>query len=188
MFRLTFKQKLWITLAIIGGGALISLLIGGLSLALIFLLLAFDKTVLGMAGILRRVGIEFTTILTIFLGILHGPVFAFFFTIITVPLFHAIKFFFLPMQPDWPLFVPAPYNVVDAIGASLAALLKGLVVGQIMLAVITAKIILYAVVDRFAYGRPPDLLGAVTYFAFNMVAVTPFAHLLVVWTGVPVRF
>ena len=187
MLRLSFQQKLFITLAVLGGGTVVSYVIGGVTLAVIFMLLAFDKIILGLTGMLRRIGIEITTILTIFLGLLHGPVFAFFFTLLLVPFFHAIKFFFVPLQPDWPLFVPAPYNVADAAGAAVAALLKDLAVTHIMLVVILVKIILYAVADRFMYEKPVDVVGAVTYFAFNMLIVGSFAAFLVGVTNAPVK-
>ncbi len=187
MFRLTFRQKLLITLGILGTGALLSFFMGGVPLVIIFALLAFDKIILGMTGVLRRFGIELTTALTIFLGIMHGAVFAFFYTLLLIPFFHAIKFFFIPVQPDWPLFVPAPYNLADSFGAVVAALMRNFFVAHIMVAVIIVKIILYALTDRLMFGKPVDVFSAITYLIFNMIIVLPFSGFLVGITGAPVK-
>ncbi|MBI2971482.1 MAG: hypothetical protein HYY37_03650 [Candidatus Aenigmarchaeota archaeon] len=186
MLRLSFRQKALITLAALGVGAAFSLLWGGAPLAVLFVLLAFDKIILGMGGILRKIGIEFTTILTIFIGVMYGPVFAFFYTLLIIPVFHAIKFFFIPMQPDWPLFVPAPYNFADAIGAALAAFMKDFFIGYIMFFVVIEKIVVYALADRLMFGKPVDIFGAVTYFVFNMAIALPAAGFLTGITGAPV--
>src|SRR3989338_6367962 len=108
-------------------GFLAIYLIWGFPLAVIFAILWIDKVLIGAIGAVRYIGIEFTTIATVLLGFLYGPVFSFLFALISLPVLHAMKYIFLPLpQPEWPFFVPSPYNLIDAMAALIASFLAGL--------------------------------------------------------------
>ena len=115
-------------------------LLGGHVLAAIFAVLWFDKIIIGLSGIVHKFGIEFTTIASILMGIIYGPVIAFAMIIIVVPILYGIRYVLLPIAPpEWPLFVPSPQNLVEALGAAAAGLLVGFPLLTIFIAVFIIK-------------------------------------------------
>ena len=164
-------------------GFLLSFFFSGVALAVIFLFIWLDKSIIGYAGILHRFGIEITTIATVFLGLLFGITFSFIFTLVVVVLAHGFRHISFPSAPtEWPPFVPYPYNFIDAAGAAAAALAK-LSIFQTLLVVLLVKVILYIIVDRIAFGKPPDVVGGVTNIAFNLAIFLPMAQFFVAATG-----
>jgi hypothetical protein len=146
-------------------------LLGGHVLAAIFAVLWFDKTIIGLSGIVHKFGIEFTTIATILMGIIYGPIIAFVMSIILLPVLYGIRYVLLPIAPpEWPLFVPSPQNLVEAIGAAIAGMLAGFPLLTIFLAVFIVKEIAYVVADR-AIGKPPDIIYPVVNFVFNLLII-----------------
>ncbi len=146
-------------------------LLGGHVLAAIFAVLWFDKIIIGLSGIVHKFGIEFTTIATILMGIIYGPVIAFAMIIIIVPILYGLRYMLLPLvPPEWPLFVPSPQNLVEALGAAVAGLLAGFPLLTIFLAVFMVKEIAYVVTDRII-GKPPDLIYPVVNFIFNLLII-----------------
>ncbi len=167
-------------------GFLLSFFLGGVALAFIFLFIWLDKSIVGYTGILHRFGIEITTIATVFLGLLYGPVMAFFFTLIVVVLSHGFRHLAFPGSPtEWPPFVPYPYNFVDAAGALTAAFIR-LPILHTLLVVLLVKLILYILVDRIAFGKPPDFIGGVANIAFNLALFLPISQLFLSLTGAPI--
>ena len=145
--------------------------IGGPAMAVAYAILWLDKIVFGMLGPIRYLGVEFTTIGTIILGIAYGPVAAFLFSIVVIPLLHSSKYVFLPLpQPEWPFFIPHPNNIVDAIGALCAGLLWALGVKELL--ILTAIVVIikdagYGVSEKMMFGKPVDYFSAVMYLIFN---------------------
>ena len=164
-------------------GFLLSWFFAGIVLGVIFLMIWIDKSIIGYAGILHKFGIEITTIATIFLGLTHGPLFAFFFTIIVVVIAHGFRQISFPSAPtEWPPFVPYPYNFIDAAGAVVAAIVR-LPVFHTLLIVLLVKVILYIIIDRIAFGKPPDFVGAVTNVTFNLAIFLPLSQFFIAATG-----
>lgn len=153
-------------------------------LAVLFAVLFADKVILGAAGFIRRFGIEFTTIATVPLAVLYGPLFSFVFLVVVVPVLHAVKFLSLPVgQPDWPLFVPSPYNIVDALAAVVVGLLSSYGFFAMLMAAVIAKIALYALFDRFVLAKPVDVIGGATYLAFNVIVGLQFGSAFMKMVG-----
>jgi hypothetical protein len=147
------------------------------ALAAIFLVLWFDKVFLGMTGIVRYFGIEFTTIATILLGIVFGPLVAFVFSLIVIPILHGIKYLFLPLPPpEWPLFVPSPYNFIDALGAAIAGFLSSYPIIYILIPVLILKDIIYSAVDMALFSKPPEIMYAIGNFIFNLIIIINFGN------------
>jgi hypothetical protein len=146
-------------------------LLGGHVIAAIFAVLWFDKVIIGLSGIVHKFGIEFTTIATILMGIIYGPIIAFVMSIIILPMLYGIRYILLPIAPpEWPLFVPSPQNLVEALGAAAAGLLAGFPLLNIFIAVFIIKEIAYIVTDRII-GKPPDLIYPVVNFIFNLLII-----------------
>lgn len=165
-------------------GFLLSFFLSGIVLAVIFLFIWLDKSIIGYAGFLHRFGIEITTITTVFLGLLFGPVFAFFFTLIVIVVVHGFRHLAFPSAPtEWPPFVPYPYNFIDAAGAMVAALVR-LSIFQTLLIVLLVKVVLYIVIDRIVFGKPPDFVGGVTNVVFNLAIFLPLSQFFISITGV----
>jgi hypothetical protein len=94
---------------------------------------------------------------------------------IMLPLMHAAKYIFLPLpMPEWPFFVPSPYNLIDALAAISASFLSGLPFIYAVVVVIILKDIGYAVVERAMLGKPVDFISAITYILFNIVIAANF--------------
>jgi len=146
-------------------------LIGGHILAAIFAVLWFDKVLIGLSGIIHKFGIEFTTIATILMGIIYGPIIAFVMSIIILPILYAIRYILVPLvPPEWPLFVPSPQNLVEAIGAAVAGLLMNFPLLTIFIGVFIIKEIAYVIVDR-VIGKPADIIYPMVNFVFNLLIV-----------------
>ena len=164
-------------------GFLLSFFLSGIVLAMIFLLIWLDKTIIGYAGILHKFGIEITTITTVFLGLLFGAIFAFFFALVVIVLAHGFRHIAFPSAPtEWPPFVPYPYNFIDAAGAVTAAVIR-LNIFHTLLIVLLVKVILYIIVDRIAFGKPPDFVGGVTNVVFNLAVFLPISQFFIGATG-----
>jgi hypothetical protein len=164
-------------------GFLISWFFAGIVLGVVFLMIWLDKSIIGYAGFLHRFGIEITTIATVFLGLTHGPIFAFFFTLIVVVIAHGFRHIAFPSAPtEWPPFVPYPYNFIDAAGAVTASLIR-LPIFHTLLVVLLVKVILYIIIDRIAFGKPPDFVGGVTNVVFNLAIFLPLSQFFISQTG-----
>lgn len=156
-------------------GFVLILLIFGFPLAIIFAIFWFDKIILGALGPLRYIGLELTTIASILLGFVYGPTFGFVFAIIVLPLMHASKYIFLPLpQPEWPYFVPSPYNLIDALAVVAASFLIGLPFLYAVIIIIILKDIGYAIVERVMINKPIDFISAITYIIFNAAIAANF--------------
>ncbi len=187
MVLLNLRNKLALAALTLALGAAVFYLLAGIALGVIFALLWIDKIAIGSIPVVRKFGVEITTITTIFLGIAYGPVIAFFFSLVFIPALHAIKFIILPMPSEWPMFVPSPYNVADAIGAAIAGLLQSQALMLIMAAVLISKILVYAFVDRVFLSKPVDVIGAVGMTLFNLALILPIAGYFASVTGVHLR-
>ena len=169
MFRK--KNILYLFLSLVIGFA--ALYIISPFLAVIYAVLWFDKIILGI-GPVHTFGIELTTIATVLLGIIFGPVIAFIFTIVFIPFFYTLKYMLLPLpQPEWPFFVPSPYNLVEAIGAATAGVLAQQSPLIVFVGVWIIKEITYVIVDKFT-GKPPDIVYPVFNAIFNAVMIVYF--------------
>src|SRR3989344_6568263 len=176
-------NKIIFFIAALIAGSVISFFIGGVVLAAIFFMIWLDKGIIGYGDILHKMGIEITTIATLFLGILFGPVFAFLFAIITIVLAHGISSLLFPDAPsEWPPFVPHPYNAIDAIGA-VAASLAGTSLFNTLLIVLLVKSGLFIVFNMLALGKPPNFLGVFVNVVFNVLIFLPLAGLFIAVTG-----
>ncbi len=166
-----------------GAGFLLSYFLSGIALALIFLLIWVDKAIIGYTGILHRFGIELTTVTTVFLGLLFGALFAFVFSLVVIVLAHGFKRISFPSMPgEWPPFVPYPYNFIDAVGAATAAIVKMSVLPALLI-VLAVKVVLYIIVDRMAFGKPPDFIGGMTNVVFNLAVFLPISQFFIAATG-----
>ncbi len=138
-------------------------------LGLVYTLLWFDKVPLGILSIPRLIGIEFTTISTLLLGMLYGPLGALF-IFIAVPLLDGVKHQFVPSDSSWPPFVPGFANIVDAILVMTAFILAGFDVLLVLVAVLLIKYAIHEAKDMI-YGQKPFDIMIVPNFIFNVVIV-----------------
>lgn len=144
-------------------------------LAILFVVLWVDKTIISAFRIIRYFGVELTTVASVIMAMFYGPWFAFVFILVSTPVLHALKYIFLPMpQPEWPLFVPSPYNIVDALGALVAGFLAPLELFYALVLTAVAKDIFFAAAEKFMLSKPIDVISAITSIAFNIVAGYPF--------------
>lgn len=144
-------------------------------LAILFAFLWVDKIIISAFGAIRYFGVELTTVIGIILAMLYGPWAAFVFLLVLIPILHGFKYIFLPMpQPEWPLFVPSPYNIVDALGAFVAGFLTpfSFLINVFITAVV--KDILFALAEKYMISKPVNILSAITSVLFNMFAGYPF--------------
>ncbi len=144
-------------------------------LAVLFAIIWVDKTIISAFGIIRYFGVELTTVTSVIMAIFYGPVFAFIFILVSTPVLHALKYVFLPLpQPEWPLFVPSPYNIVDALGALVAGFLAPFSLLINLLVTAIAKDFFFALAEKFMLSKPVDIISAITSIVFNLVAAYPF--------------
>ena len=164
-------------------GFLLSFFIFGVALALIFLFIWIDKSIIGYAEIFHKMGIELTTITTVFLGILFDPLFAVVFAMVVIVIAHGFRYIAFPSAPsEWPPFVPHPYNFIDAIGVVVASL-AGMPLFYTLIVVLAVKTMLYMIIDRIALGRPPNIIGAMMNIVFNLIIFLPVAHFFIAVSG-----
>lgn len=167
------KGVTFLILTLIAGFVLFAVL--DFRLAILFVFLWIDKTIISAFGAVRYFGVELTTVLSVILAMLYGPWFAFIFVLVLVPILHGLKYLFLPLpQPEWPLFVPSPYNVVDALGALVAGYLTPFSFLIKVFITSMAKDIFFAFAERFMISKPVDILSAVTSVVFNVLVGYPF--------------
>lgn len=151
-------------------------------IAVIYAVLWVDKIPLGILSV-HKFGIELTTIATVMLGIIFGPVIAFIFTIVAIPVIYGLRYTLLPLSPpEWPLFVPSPQNLVEAIGAAVAGLLADQSFLVIFVGVWIAKEITYVIFDRFS-GKPFDMIYPVFNGIFNAILIVYFGSFFLGMVG-----
>ena len=144
-------------------------------LAVIYLLLWIDKVPLGILSVLRLVGIEFTTISTLLLGILYGPLGAAF-IFFAVPILDGIRSLFVKIASDRPPFVPGFANVVDAVLVIVAFVLASQDIFVIIISILLIKYAVHETKDM-VYGKPFDFM-VVPNFVFNLVILLVFKDLV----------
>ena len=165
-------------------GFVLVFIIWGFPLALIYTIFWIDKIIIGSFTPVRYLGIEFTTIATVLLGFLYEPLFGFLFTIIMLPLMHASKYIFLPLpQPQWPFFIPSPYNIIDAFAVLIASFLSSITFLHVVIIVVILKDIFYAIAEKTMIGKPIDVISAFTYLIFNIVIAFYLGDFLLNLTG-----
>ena len=160
-------------IAALVAGSLIFLVMNQPILMTAYVLLWIDKVAIGSLKILRRFGLELATISTISVSFAYGPVNAFIFGIITIPLLHNVKFMFIAADDDWPPFIPTPYGIIDVVGGSLAFFLKGTGFFYTVVLILLLKYMLYTAADRFMYDRPLDILSPVMNFVLHIAFLIP---------------
>lgn len=160
-------------IATLAAGTILFFLLNQPVLLSAYVLLWIDKVAIGSFKILRKFGLELATISTIAVSFFYGPVNAFIFGIIVIPLLHNVKFIFVAQDDDWPPFVPTPYGVIDVAGGSLAFFLKGFGFFYAVIAILLLKYILYAAADRIMYDRPIDIISPVMNFILHIIIFIP---------------
>ncbi|MBI2173328.1 MAG: hypothetical protein HYT73_03955 [Candidatus Aenigmarchaeota archaeon] len=163
-------------IATLAAGAILFFLLNQPVLITAYVLLWIDKVAIGSLRILRRFGIELATISTIAVSFFYGPVAAFAFGIITIPLLHNVKFMFVSGDDDWPPFVPTPYGIIDVIGGSLAFYLKDFGFFAAVVMILILKYVLYALADRTMHGRPVDILSPAMNMTLHIIVFIPLAR------------
>ncbi|MBI2579259.1 MAG: hypothetical protein HYW26_06105 [Candidatus Aenigmarchaeota archaeon] len=132
------------------GGIVISYVIGGWLLTLIFFLLWFDKIILSGAR-LWSIGIELTTFLAVIIGIKFG-FFAFLYVFLISILLDALKFYLF--GGDIMPFVPMAPHFVDALSTLAAHFMKGFDFFIIFTAVFLLKILMNFLTDLALEALP----------------------------------
>ena len=158
-------------------GILFSLL-GGLMLAVIFVLLWIDKIIIEAVKIPRYLGIEFATVSMIVIGIVHGYLIGFLFALIVIPILEGIRQLFIPSNDEWPPFVPSPSHAADGVVALIAFVLKN---NPLFIIFIVGLLVKYAInifKDTVILGKPPDILTPIPNFVFNMILVLTMTSLI----------
>lgn len=155
---------------------ILPLLLIDYKLAAIYFLLWFDKVPMGVLSIPKLIGIEFTTVSTLLLGILYGPLGAAFIFVV-VPIFDGVKQQFVPQQGEWPPFVPGFANIVDSVLVIAAFVLASQDIFVIMIAILLIKYAVHETKDM-VYGKPFDFM-VIPNFVFNLVAMLMFKDLIV---------
>ncbi len=176
---MSFSKGVGLLLLALVAGFLI-LLVFDFRLAVMYAILWADKTIISAFRIIRYFGVELTTVISVIMAMIYGPIFAFIFILVSTPILHGLKYVFLPMPPpEWPLFVPSPYNIVDALGALVAGLLAPLQLFYALLATAIAKDFFFALSEKFMLSKPVDVISAVTSIAFNLFAGYPIGLFVV---------
>ncbi len=140
-------------------------------LAAIYFLLWLDKVPMGILSIPRLIGIEFTTISTLLLGILYGPLGAAFIFFV-VPLLDGVKQQFVYSGGEWPPFVPGFANIVDAVLAMAAFMIASQDIFIILIAILVIKYAVHEIKD-FIYSKPFDIM-MIPNFVFNVIIAVIF--------------
>ncbi|MBI2971654.1 MAG: hypothetical protein HYY37_04530 [Candidatus Aenigmarchaeota archaeon] len=125
-------------------------------MGIVFVFLWIDKVIFGILRINSIV--EFTTVSTIIIGIVYGPIFGFFFSLFLIPLLDGIKIFFIKVNIEWPPFIPGFANVIDGLVAVAAWFLMGFDLLYIMLACLALKYtlnFLFHVIKLRVYTQQP---------------------------------
>ena len=144
---------------------------GSFAIGIAFALIWFDKVIIGVFEPVRYVGVELTTAGTVLLALALGPVNAFLISLVIIPVLHAVKHIALPIgDPEWPLFLPSPYDAVNALGAAAAGLVAGLPLFWVIAITALAKVLFYAIADTQILRKPIDFMGGVTTVVFNVTA------------------
>ncbi|MDI6721216.1 MAG: hypothetical protein QMD85_02405 [Candidatus Aenigmarchaeota archaeon] len=172
------REKTTAIVAVLIAGALIFFFLNQTVLLAAYILLWADKVLIGSSRMLRRFGMELATISTIAVSFFYGPVNAFIFGIIAIPILHNIKFIFVSPDDDWPPFVPTPYGVIDVVGGSLAFFLRAFGFFPAVILILLLKYILYALTDRMLYEKPVDIISPVMNFILHVILFIPLAKIV----------
>ena len=161
-------------------GVLLCYFLGGIFLTVAYTILWIDKIIIGSFGsTIRYFGIELTTFGTLIIASAVEPFSAFIIALVIIPFLHAMKYILLPLpEPEWPYFIPSPYNIIDAIGVLIAGLIIGLDLIYVVAIVILIKDILYAIVEKHLYRKPVDIISAIFYMIFNILLVYQFGWII----------
>ncbi len=144
-------------------------------LAVIYFLLWFDKVSMGILSVPKLIGIEITTISTLLLGILYGPLGAAF-IFFAVPILDGVRSLFVKIDSEWPPFVPGFANIVDSVLVIVAFVLASQDIFVIMIAILLIKYAVHETKDM-VYGKPFDFM-VIPNFVFNLVILLMFKDLV----------
>ena len=145
-------------------------------LAAIYFILWLDKVPMGILSIPRLIGIEFTTISTLLLGILYGPLGAAFIFFI-VPILDGVKQQFAIADSEWPPFVPGFANIVDAVVTMVAFMMASQDIFVILAVMLIIKYAVHFVKDRIYAQKPFDIM-LILNFIFNIVIMLLFKDVI----------
>lgn len=163
------------------GGIVISYVIGGWFLTLIFFLLWFDKIILSGAR-LWSIGIELTTFLTVIIGIKFG-FFAFVYMFLISIMLDALKFYLF--GGDIIPFVPMPPHFIDALSTLVAHFMKGFDFFTIFTTVFLLKILMNFLSDLALEALPltPKKLMNVIFNVLLALYISNNPGILVAFLG-----
>lgn len=160
-------------------GSLICFVLFGLPCVFIFIFIWLDKVVMGYTRIFHVFGLGMTSTAAIFAGIIYGPLFAFLFAFIVMPLIDTLKWIVAPpYEPMWPPAVPSPEGFIDGLAGVAAANLVGVLPFSLLIVVCTGlKIPLNMIKDMALYGMPPKPLYVLD-IGFTFVVMSLFSFII----------
>ena len=160
-------------------GSLIFYFLFGLPCVFIYLFIWFDKVVMGYTRIFHVFGLGMTSTAAIFSGIIYGPLFAFLFAFLVMPLIDTLKWIVAPpYEPMWPPAVPSPEGFIDGLAGVAAAHLFGVLPLAVLIFVcVGLKIPLNMLKDMLMYGMPPKPLYVLD-IGFTFVMVSAFSFII----------
>ncbi len=144
--------------------------LGSHQLAIVLLLILFDKTFLSVSDMFWQLGIETLTVSIIFSTIFYGPVLGFFTGFLVVKLFDVIRFLFFPpkSKPTIPV-VPSVGSFILGVTAIIFYFLSFSF--PFPIAVLVASIIKNAmfIIKELLAGRTPFIIANILNVVFNYV-------------------
>lgn len=166
------KKEIILLAGTLAFGELAAYLLAGWQLAAIYLLLWTDKMLLRAFLPLRWTGIELTTLASVFAAMAYGPMASFALVVSVAVVMRAARFYALPIrEPDFPIFLPHPYVVVDGLGGYVAGLAAAGVSGFFWLAVVVVlfKFFAYGLTAMLFFGKGFGLGYGLIYIGFNLL-------------------
>jgi len=157
------------------GSMVISYLLGGAPIAIIFLILWFEKIIMYGTPGLSTIS-DVTTIVMALIGIIYGPFVGIFFGLIVIPVLEGIKKITSPFPIESMPFVPTHSNIVDILVAIIAPFLffAGLPFLLVIGILVIMKYIISGAFDSIVMGKPPPVMAATIALISNGILVIIF--------------
>ena len=107
-------------------GSLACYVVAGPALALIWVVLWFDRVFIGYTRIAYDFGLELVTSSMILIGMIYGMSFSFLFGFFMYPVLDGFRWIVAPpFTPEWPPLMPSPDSVIAGATGVIAGLLIG---------------------------------------------------------------
>ncbi len=170
-------------------GSLLSALIGGIKLVLIFIMFWVDKTIFSELKMPLHFGIELYSLAAILTGIIYGPLTGFLFGFLLMPVIGGIFDILYTISSRSGLldsgvepFIPSFESLVTGAIAALAAMLSFLPFLPTVALCMAMRVFAISAKDALV-GEPINIAARIINFSLNMILAFQFEFLFITTLG-----